>query len=241
MKYAAYCGTRNLYPDMEMSAKSIVANSDVDRVYFFIEDDEFTNELPPIVETRNVSNQKFFYSQNANRNSRFTYMAMMRTALCKLLDADKVLSLDCDTVAIRDCSSVWDIDISNSYFAATPEKWAETRPGLIYCNIGVALLNLDKLRDGKADEIINVLNTHYFRWVDQDAYNYLCQGRITEMDSAFNSCPWVVDGGRPAIIHYAAREDWRDEPEAVKYRNMSWSRAMELHDDFLARITDLPR
>lgn len=242
MKYAAYCGTRNLYPDMEMSAKSIVANSDVDKVFFFIEDDEFPSELPPIVETRNVGQQTIFPRNNANRRSRFTYMAMMRAALCKLLDVDKVLSLDCDTVAMRDCSSVWDIDISNSYFAATPEKWAKKmRPGLTYCNIGVALLNLDKLRDGKADEIINVLNTHYFKWVDQDAYNYLCQGRITEIDSAFNSCPWTVEGSKPIIVHYAARDDWRDEPEAVKYRNMSWSRAMELHDDFLARIADLPR
>lgn len=231
MKYAAYCGTRNLYGDMETSAKSLIANSDVDKVYFFIEDDEFTRELPSIIECRNVSNQTFFHRRNANRKSRFTYMAMMRATLCKLLDVDKVLSLDCDTIAVKDCSHVWDIDISSSYFAATPEKWAQSRPGLTYCNIGVALLNLDKLRDGKADEIISVLNTHYFRWVDQDAYNYLCQGRIAEMDSMYNSCPWVIDSGSPArIVHYAARDDWRDNVEVHTYRDMPWAKVMELHD-----------
>ena len=231
MKYASYCGTRNLYPDMETSAKSIIANSDVDKVFFFIEDDEFPSELPEIIETRNVAHQTFFHKRNANRKSCFTYMAMMRATLCKLLDVDKVLSLDCDTIAVKDCSHVWDIDISSSYFAATPEKWAESRPGLTYCNIGVALLNLNKLRDGKADEIISVLNTHYFRWVDQDAYNYLCQGRIAEMDSMYNYCPWVIDSGSPArIVHYAARDDWRDNVEVHTYRDMPWSKVMELHD-----------
>ena len=238
MKYAAYCGTRNLYRDMERSARSLVANSDVDRVYFIIEDDEFPVELPSLIECINVSDQAYFPKDGANMKSKFTYMALMRAALHKLLpDVDKILSLDCDTIAVKKCSHVWDIDVSDSYFAATPEKWASSRPGLVYCNVGVALLNLDKLRDGKGDEIVDVLNSHYFKWVDQDAYNYLCQGRIVEMDSMYNYNNWVVDSGRiPRILHYAGHNDWRENMEVHKYRDMPWTKVMELHDDILARI-----
>ena len=232
MKCAAYCGTRNIYADMERSARSLIANSDVDKVYFFIEDDEFPSELPSIIECRNVSGQTFFPKGNANDKTKYTYMAMMRAALCHLLtECDKVLSLDCDTIAVKDCSGVWDIDVSDSYFAASPERWAEGRPGLIYCNIGVCLFNLDRLRNGKADEVIETLNRQYLRWVDQDAFNYLCQGRITIMDSVYNYCPFTVEAiGEARIIHYAGRNNFREETEVLIYRDMTWGEVMSRHE-----------
>lgn len=238
MKCAAYCGTRNIYRDMERSARSLVANSDVDRVYFFIEDDEFPCEVPEIIECVNVSNQTYFPNDGANMRSQYTYMALMRAALYKLLpDVDKVLSLDCDTIVVKEISPIWDIDVSDSYFAATPESWCKNRPGFDYCNIGVALLNLEKLRDGKGDEIVDVLNRHYFRWVDQDAYNFLCQGRITPMDSMYNKNNWVADCRTPRIMHYAGFDNWRENVEVHRYRDMPWSKVMALHDGILARIS----
>ena len=234
MKHAAYCGTRNVYGDMETAAKSLVANSDVGKVHFFIEDAEFPTELPDIIECHDVSRQDYFPSDGANAKSQYTYMTLMRAALCHLLpDVDEVLSLDCDTIAVGYCSDVWDIDVDGCYFAASQEKWLR-RPGTQYCNTGVSLFNLAKLRDGKADEIIDVLNRHYFRWPEQDVMNFLCQGRIAEMDSAYNYCPWTVKPGMPVrIVHYAAREDWRGEPPARKYREMPWDEVMRRHGEHL--------
>lgn len=230
MKHAVYCATRNLYGDMETAAKSIVANSDVDKVHFLIEDAAFPSELPGIVECHDVSSQEFFPPDGANSNSRYTYMTLMRTALCHVLqDVDEVLSLDCDTIAVSCCSGAWDIDVGKCYFAASQEKWLK-RPGVQYCNTGVSLFNLAKLRDGKADEAIDVLNSHYFRWPEQDVLNFLCQGRIADMDSAYNYCPWTVAPQMTVrIIHYAARDDWHDEPPAVKYRKMTWEEALRRH------------
>ena len=56
MKAAVYCGTRNVYQDMIPSMKSLLIHSDVDKIYFLIEDDEFPYPLPPEVECINVSN-----------------------------------------------------------------------------------------------------------------------------------------------------------------------------------------
>lgn len=232
MKHAAYFGTREVYGDMETSAKSLVANSDVDKVHFFIEDAEFPHELPSIVECHDVSGQQYFEPGGANYNTPYTYMTMMRAALCHVLpDVDVVLSLDTDTVCIGDASGAWDVDVDGCYLAATPESWATFRPGLFYCNTGVSLFSLKKLRDGKADEIIDVLNRHYFRWPEQDAINYLCQGRIADMPPIYNWCPWVIQGDwkHPRIVHYAAQNDWRGKPPVVKYRETEWTEAMELH------------
>ena len=231
MKHAAYFGTREVYGDMETAAKSLIANTDVGRVHLFIEDAEFPRDLPGIIECHDVSDQAYFPPDGANWNTPYTYMTMMRAALCHVLDVDKVLSLDTDTICIADASDVWGIDVDGFYLAATPESWATPRPGLFYCNTGVSLFNLAKLRDGKADEIIDVLNCHYFRWPEQDAINYLCQGRIAYMPPIYNWCPWVVRGDykHPRIVHYAAQNDWHNKEPVVKYREMEWAEAMELH------------
>ena len=232
MKVAAYCGTREIYEDMEMSAKSLIANSSVDRVYFIIEDDEFPTELPDIIECRNVSNQTFFKKDSPNINSGYTYMAMMRIALCHVLpEVDKVLSLDSDLLVLRDADEIWDFPMDGCYFAAS-EEWHRTENGLQYCNFGVVLYDLEKLRDGKADECIEVLNARKYPWVEQCVGNYLCQGRIAALPSKFNSNWWTDKfAPNPVIKHYAGvnKRDWVTEPEAQQYRNMSWDEVMRKH------------
>lgn len=234
MKHAAYCGTREIYDDMETSAKSLVANGGVDCVHFIIEDSEFPRPLPSIIECHDVSRQEFFKPDGPNMQSQYTYMAMMRIALCHVLpDVDKVLSLDADTVIVKDLGEMWEWPLEGCYLAATPE-WHRSMNGLQYCNFGVVFYNLDKLRDGKADECIEVLNRRHYPWVEQCVCNYLCQGRIHEMPAKFNS-NWFTDKGHgrrnAAIVHYAGvkHEDWAQKPLAKKYRKMSWDEALELH------------
>lgn len=235
VKHAAYCGTRNVYGDMETAAKSLIANSDVGRVHFLIEDATFPRELPDIVECHDVSGQAWFPEDGPNYSHGWTWMTLMRAVLCYVLpDVDAVLSLDTDTIAVRDCSVAWDVPLDGCYFAATHEKWADCRPGLMYCNMGVALHNLAQLRDGKADEIIDALNRQRMGWPDQDAMSYLCQGFIAPMPPEYNACPWTDDTHEPdRIVHYAARDDWRDEPTVAKYRDMTWDEAMRLHGSHL--------
>ena len=228
-KHAAYCGTRNIYGDMETAAKSLVANSDVDRVHFLIEDGEFPRPLPGIIECHDVSGQEFFKPGTPNMGNGYTYMAMMRAALCHVLEGvDKVLSLDCDTLAVRDASAVWELPVDDCYFSATHE-WHRTTDDAIYTNHGVVLYNLAKMRDGKADEIIAELNANRYPWVDQDVCNYLCQGAIFDMPSEYNSNHWTDRNAPHArILHFAGvkRHQWVGRPEVDKYRAMSWEQAI---------------
>lgn len=245
VKHVVYTGTRAVYGDMEVSAKSFVANSDVEKVHFLIEDDEFPGDLPEIVDVRNVSGQAHFPQGGPNMGTCYSYMALMRAAVFREFpELDAALVLDCDTVAVRDVSGLFDIDVSGMYFAATPE-WHRSVSGLVYCNCGVVLQNLEMLRKGKGDEIVECLNRHYLRWVDQDAFNYLCQGWISEMPPEYNANHWTVNGffdsspaarkGIARVVHYAGISQFRHMQEYVDYREMSWDESMERHGRAVGR------
>lgn len=85
MRAAVYCGTRNLYSDMVTAAKSLIHNSNVEKVFLIIEDDTFPEPLPSIVDTINVSNQSHFrcLGYYAHRDTDNIYRG--RTCVCKLL------------------------------------------------------------------------------------------------------------------------------------------------------------
>ena len=232
MKHAVFCATRNIYGDMEAAARSLVANSDVDRVHFLIEDARFPRPLPEIVECHDVSNQAFFPLYGPNASTSWTWMVLMRAALCHVLpDVDAVLSMDCDAFCVRDCSAIWDVNLDGRYLAGVTER-GKAAPGKQYVNFGVVLFDLVKLRDGKADEVIGALNSRRFEYPEQDAFNKLCNGRIAELPDEWCAMAFNAEVDNPRIVHFAGvkRDKWCENPEARLYIDMTWDEAMRLHD-----------
>ena len=233
MKYALYSGNAAVYDDMVMSAKSLVANSDVNKVYFLIDDAEFPEELPDIIECIDVRKQKFFPKNGANIKTKFSYMSLMRAALAlmpQLKHIDRILSLDCDLVALKDVSDIWDMPVDDCYFSASREPKMGFK-GMLYCNTGVALYNLEKLRDGKACEVVDCLNNRKFDNIEQDVFSFLCQGHIHDMPSTYNATKWTEKVVNPHIVHYAGikADVWRTYAEPYEYQNMTWDEAIERH------------
>lgn len=232
MKHAVFCATRNIYADMEAAARSLVANSDVDKVHFLIEDAEFPRPLPDIVECHDVSGQAFFPPYGPNAASSWTWMVLMRAALCDVLpDVDMVLSLDCDAFCVRDVSGIWDTDLDGKYLAGVIERGKSTAARR-YVNFGVTLMNLAQLRDGKASEVMSALNSRHFSFPEQDAFNEYCQGGIVELPHEWCAMAFNAEVDNPRIVHFAGtpRDKWTDNPEAKLYIDMTWDEAMELHD-----------
>lgn len=224
MKAAIYTGTRNLYPYMVPAIKSLIYNSDVDKIYLGIEDSVFPYELPDMCEIIDLSGQTIFPKDGINMNNRFTYMAMMRAALIKILpnDLERILSLDVDTVVVRNISDLWELPIDDCYFAASRE-WHMSNEKFIYTNVGVCLHNLKKLRDGKANEIIRMLNSREFGWIEQDVMNLLCQGYIYNMPAEYNDNYYTDKVTKPKIVHYLCNnDDLPNKKEVRKYSKMSW-------------------
>ena len=232
MKHALYSGSRNLYGDMQTACKSLIANSDVDKVWLLTEGG-FDFWLPDICEVVDVSGQGYFPAGGPNMGSKFSYLALMRAALAlmpELSGVDKVLSLDVDTICVRNVSGAWNMPVDSCYFSASIEPRCCYK-NMQYCNTGVALYNLDMLRDGKAEEVVHALNVRRFPNIEQDAFSFLCQGRIHEMPSEYNANPWTAPYPYVRIAHYAGEEaeKWRDARDVVRFREMTWEEALSRH------------
>ena len=208
MRYACYCGNSAVHDAMSASCRSLLAHSSVDHVWLLTDEAPVDGVRDTRVEWHVVDNV-WFDDDGPNMTSRYTWLAMLRAMLCYVLPVDTVLSLDCDTVCIGDVDGVWDLDISDAYFAASEEAH-RCYQGLQYTNTGVALYNLRKLRDGKANEVAHVLNNRQYTWVEQDVMNYLCQGRIVDMPSEYNANAWTALCEAPKIVHYAGVSDYRE-------------------------------
>ena len=223
MRTTVYTGTRNLYEYMVAAAKSLLMHSNVEQIYFIIEDDQFPYELPPKTKTINVSNQTYFDPDGPNFVSQFTYMALIRVALAKILpDVDEVLSLDVDTIVNENISDIWNYDITNYYFAAASQP-TNCTPTFLDINAGVMLINLKKLReDKKDDEIINYINTTYEIFPEQNAIGKLCQGYILEIpsDYNFNDSTHYQAAKSRKISHFAGVNEWQKYPIFQKYKNI---------------------
>ena len=239
MKTAVYSGTRNLYPDMVTAAKSLTANSSVDKIYFLIEDDTFPEELPSIIETVNVRGQKYFPRKSANFNSPFSYMSLLRVCYTKLFpEVDKILQLDVDTVCVDNIDELWDVDLTGKWFAAVEEVLSTYKPfGSLYYNIGVAMFNLKQIREEHADDLlIRYLNTTKTPYIDQDAWNRHLAGRHVSLLTRFNESCVTGFTDNPAIVHYAGFSDWQKTSRASRreylrqYRKMTWEEILDAKD-----------
>ena len=205
MKAAVYAGTRNIYDQLLPSAKSLLTYSDVDKIYFLIEDDNFPYELPPEVECINVSHQTYFPQDGPNYKNVLTYMVLLRAAYTKIFPhLDKILSIDIDAIVNENISDLWDIDITDYYFAAVEEPALYEEDRGSYINMGISIFNLKKLReDKKDDELIQALNTYWYPIKEQDCINDLCRNKLLILPSDYNSCRQAYPPQHEKITHFA--------------------------------------
>lgn len=205
-KIVVYSGTRNVYPQMYTSLKSLIINTEIDMVYLLIEDDEFPYPIPDYVRPFNVTGQEFFKQDSPNFNTPWSYMELLRCALGDMLPEmiEKVLWLDIDTIVNADITELFSVDLTGYYYAGViePKKCTDL---FRYVNTGVLLINLEMLREtGKEHEMITFLNTYRLGFPGQDVINLLCQGKVKLLDSEFNSSAYTQPCVRPKVIHYAA-------------------------------------
>ena len=222
MRAAVYSGTRNIYDRMLTAAKSLLMHSDVEKIYFLIEDDQFPYELPKEIECINISNQTYFRTDGPNFNNVCTYMVLIRAAYTKIFPhLDKILSLDMDTVVNENISELWDLDLTDYYIAAVEERLLSEKEGS-YFNMGVAMLNLKKIRDDKKDdELIDAINTYWYRYKEQDCFNEFFRGHALILPSDYNTCIQANPPMHEKITHFAGHYKLDEFPHFRYYENLS--------------------
>ena len=206
MKCASYCMTRNIYPMVIPSLKSLLANNDIDRVYLITEDDDIGLWLPDNVKIINVSGQQYIKQSSPNYYTNFTWMVMIRLALPMILEEeDRLLSLDLDTIIQSNIEDLWDLDMTDKYVAGAIENDLTKYHGYSYINCGVMFMNLQKFRDGMAQNIIDLLNTKRYVYNEQDCMNEQVKEENKLILSPAYNYGFFNQGAMclPRILHFA--------------------------------------
>jgi lipopolysaccharide biosynthesis glycosyltransferase len=122
----------------------------------------------------------------------------------------------------------------DGYYWAGCSEPHHNRDGIVSINAGVTLMNLEMLRDGRADIIADCLDNHWLQFVDQDAMTCLCQGRIKVLDKRYNGTKWCgCTDAECWIKHYAGIKNWYREKEAVRWYRTPWDLVLEAHEKLM--------
>jgi lipopolysaccharide biosynthesis glycosyltransferase len=176
----------------------------------------------------------------------FTVAMWFRILLPELVDADRVLYLDVDTLVLDDLDPLWRTDLSGSYVGAVTNvlmphhRHRPAQLGLAddaYFNSGVLLMNLEAMR---ADDCTRAIADYAaaggpaLEWPDQDALNVVLGGRRTPLHPRWNAMnslqfDWAAD-----VFGAEAVREARDHP-AIRHfegpgQNKPWNRGGDPRD-----------
>ena len=205
-----FCCTRNWYIHLYTIIYALLKHNKVDKIYLFIEDDEISYLKNNKIEFINVNKlPEYVKEYSPNYNTKYTKMSYLRCYFSKILNEDKILYLDVDTLVVDNIQELWKLDLEDNVFAGVhePGEWNKylMTYGLddVYINSGVLLMDLKKIREEKLDDsMIYLLNYTKFAYPDQDVINLVCRNRIHQLSNIYNSSETtgIVDNAK--ILHY---------------------------------------
>ena len=127
----------------------------------------------------------------------FTTEIYFRLLAPDFIKGSECIYLDSDLVVNGSIEELLNIDLQGNYLAAVRDGDSSTnnyrnsvlglRPGAIYFNTGVLVINLDLWRkEDVASKVIKMNQEQKLEFPDQDALNIICDGKYTQLDPAFN-------------------------------------------------------
>ena len=173
-----------------------------------------------------------------------------RTFLPELLvEVDRVLYLDADTIAVDSLEPLWRTDVSDAYVAAVTNVWEEwNRPypvnelGLAspddYFNSGVLLMNLDALRsdDGTARVLEAARSGRRLLWGDQDALNVALGHRRVPLHPRWNVMNSILTfPGAAEVFGADAIREAREKPAIRHFEGPSANKPWHILFDWEGR------
>ena len=214
-----YASNRDWYKHLPTAIGSLLYHNPDAFVYIIAEDDQ----IDQIQRTKNIKiiNINYYPSfidpKHPNADSHWTIFALMRCFLTKIIDDDKILWLDVDTIVKAPLDELWNMDMTNLAIAGwcEPKKnWTHVcaqKSKSNYVNSGILLMNLKFIKDhGLDDKYIKYLSGGRLKNPDQDALNVVCDGYIGYLTAEYNFGP---------IITIAERHKYY---QSYKIYHMTW-------------------
>jgi len=139
-------------------------------------------------------NNKIFDKINISDQNGWTKEILYRLSLADMLkDIDKILYLDCDTIALDDIQKLYNFTIDKYYAAVVEDRYSNEHTTRLnqenYFNSGVLLLNLQKLReDNLYAKMLDYANENYDKLIcpDQDILNAILSPNIIYINKEWN-------------------------------------------------------
>lgn len=213
-KVVVYAATRELYKYLPMAIGSLLEYNPDASVLVIAEDsyiDTIIDNRVRVLDYKYIS--KYLNPNGPNFNGHFTYMSLIRLALSKFIMNSRCLWLDVDTLVVDNLDDLFETDMTNKAVASVMEPRNLNIDGSIrpYINSGVSLFNLDLIRELKLDDkMLEMINTEWYPWPDQDVINSVCMGRIKYLDPKYNISPSTTLMFKPKIIHFTWKKIWDD-------------------------------
>ncbi len=175
-----------------------------------------------------------------------SHMTYCRILLPQLVNAPRLIYLDCDTLVFRDLSELFDLELAPRKILAAvrdSETLSLAEDSLVlakamnlpaegaYFNCGVMLMNLDELRRQhffeSAVDFLNRWSGKYRFW-DQSAINFLLHRQIDDLPEHWNRASWRFDAQQnndlDCVLHYTTSAPWlrgRPRPAQVLFERFA--------------------
>ena len=203
---------------------------------------DYENCYIDLIDTSNIDFDKFPRPDTCKYITKETYYRYIIPNTFK--NYDKCIYLDCDITVNSSLKELFDTNIEDNYFAGVEDILEEknnVRLGLNkYCNAGVMLLNLKKMREDNIEEKLfdyTMKNQEKLICQDQDVMNVVMQDGIQDLPLSWNaqirdwdkSTKFTEIKDNANIIHYIGPvKPWDIESKSIvkkefyKYYNMTW-------------------
>ncbi len=203
---------------------------------------DYENCYIDLIDTSNIDFDKFPRPDTCKYITKETYYRYIIPNTFK--NYDKCIYLDCDITVNSSLKELFDTNIEDNYFAGVEDILEEknnVRLGLYkYCNAGVMLLNLKKMREDNIEEKLfdyTMKNQEKLICQDQDVMNVVMQDGIQDLPLSWNaqirdwdkSTKFTEIKDNANIIHYIGPvKPWDIESKSIvkkefyKYYNMTW-------------------
>ena len=186
-----------------VSMKSLLINCDTKKsfvIYHILCTPDFNELNIKIFKSLYINNfynvEMIFYNMGnsfINRKKEiYTQSAYYRLLTPLIVETDRIIHLDGDTLVLTDLSEMYNLDFNDNYVLGflDVKSYGVDYLGInstMYINSGVILFNLKKIReDNKTFELINITNSNTkLHKVDQTAINFILYPKIGRLPSKY--------------------------------------------------------
>lgn len=139
-----------------------------------------------IIDCTKIYNQ--YLSHNANKKSRYSVYAMLRLFLDQLSGIpDRILYLDGDTVVMKPIDELYDTELGDHDIGMVQDAVGHKYFGRHYCNSGVLLADIARLRkDRNFEKALDYMAHHHLFMPDQTSINRTMKNSILMLDKKYN-------------------------------------------------------